>query len=127
MVARTITPALAQALVVCWEVTWAVTVPSAASGSVTRWKASAVPQMSPPPAVSVHDPLTTESWPGGRAPPMSLQLHPLGQRRGGACSVACWTTLSKVATVRLSELLASLASPATNGPGRVRATWELGT
>ena len=61
----------------------------------------------------------------GRAVPMSAQVQALGQTPGGACG-GPWVTLSKAETVRLVELLASAASPATSGPGRFSATVEPG-
>ncbi len=93
------TPALAKALVFCWLTMWAVTEPSAARVWFTRWKASAVVQMSPPPPTSDQVPLVDRlSWPGGRAPPMSLQLHPAGQTPGGAEAPPNWARLSTAAT-----------------------------
>src|ERR1700688_1670681 len=121
-------PALAQALVFCWDVTWAVTEPSALNAWETKCSESAVPQMSPPPPTSFHvPPLVSWSWPGGRAPPMSPQDHAAGQVFGGGCEPASSATLSKVVVDCTTVLLASLAMPPTRGSGRLSTASELGT
>ena len=85
MVARIITPALAQGSVACWVVTWAETVPSPGSACQSKWKLSAVSQMSPPPTVSFQVPEEVSwSWPGGSAPPTSAHDQEAGQMNGGA-------------------------------------------
>ena len=73
------TPALAHGSVAVWEVTWAATVPSAARVWLTNWKASDVPQMSPPPPLIDQVEPVSVCWPRGRAPPMSEQVQPVGQ------------------------------------------------
>ena len=77
------TPALAQTLVFDWAVTWAVTVPSAARVWLTRWKESAVSQMSPPPPLTDQVEPVSVCWPAGNGPPMSEQVQPVGQAGGG--------------------------------------------
>src|SRR5215469_5521221 len=83
------TPALAHALVFACAVTCAEMLPSAARFWLTKWKASVVDQMSPPPPSSDHWPPVRVCWPVGSGLPMSEQVQPVGQDRpGGGNSVA---------------------------------------
>ena len=98
MVSRSMTPALAQGDVSVWEVTWALTVPSPAKVWLTKWKASDVPKMSPPPPLIDQVEPVSVCWPAGRAPPMSEHVQPVGQLKpGGGYSVAVTDTVLKPA------------------------------
>src|SRR5258708_30468326 len=73
------TPALAHGSEFVCVLTRAVTVPSAARGWSMRWNASAVPQMSAPPALTDQVDPDTVCWPAGSGPPMSEQDQLDGQ------------------------------------------------
>ena len=62
----------------CWLVMWAVTEPSAARVWLTRWKASAVVQMSPPPPTSDQVPLAQGVLARGQGPADVAAAPPVG-------------------------------------------------
>ena len=68
---RIITPAFALTCVFCSVFTRATIDPSPASGCDTYWKASAVPQMSRPPPVTVKVPFVYVALPDTPTVPMS--------------------------------------------------------
>ncbi len=122
------TPALAQVLVFCWAVTWAATVPSPVRVCAAKWKESAVPQMSPPPPTSVQVPPGDRlSEPAGRAPPMSAQLHPDGQRPGGGVSPGVMATESRVTAEPVPWAWDVIPNPASRVPVMARAWVDPGT
>src|SRR5579863_7808179 len=107
-------PPLAHALDDVCEKTRAVMLPSAARGCHTKWNASALPQISEPPPVTLHV-LPCRSWaPSGVAAPMSAQLQAVGQENpGGGYSVAATDTESRVTAEPTPWLWDVTANPAS--------------
>src|SRR3989440_11012729 len=81
---RSITPALAQPVVLVCETTRALTLPLAASACETKWKWSEVPQMSLPPPWIVQVPPLRDWLPAREACRASPTERPLRQVVAGA-------------------------------------------
>ena len=128
MVARSIGPALAQALGELSDTTRVLRLPSPARLCQAKWKASAVPKMSAPPPWMVQVPPLRLCDPAGEAVPMSPQVQPAGQTKaGGGTSPGVTATESKVTVPPTPWAWEVRANPARRVPGTARTTVDPGT